>query len=81
MDNLTAPFQWQGITRDQSYGSGGAYYAQNVRFYIEGELQERRGLAYEKANTGNVMQPYLHQATGYWGVWVTSSGTIIADLL
>ncbi len=74
-------YTWKGITRDQSYTSDGALYAQNTRFYIEGELQRRRGMTYQNSQSGTVMQNYLHPLTGYWNSYVTSSGDIVAVAL
>lgn len=75
------PFQWQGITRDQSYDSGGAIYAQNTRFYLEGECQRRRGLVYQVTQSGTVSLNYLHPQSGYWAVFATASGTLEASAI
>lgn len=76
-----APFSWRGITRNESYVSAGAIYAENVRFYIEGELQERRGLAYQTTQAGNVMLNYLHPQSGYWAIWASPGGNLVAESL
>jgi predicted outer membrane repeat protein len=75
------PFRWEGITRDKSYDSGGAIYAQNSRFYLEGECQRRRGLTLQVAQSGTVLQNYLHPQSGYWAIFTTSTGTIEASAL
>ena len=74
----TGIFQWFGITRNQSYESAGAIYAENMRFYIDGELQRRRGMAYQATQSGSAVQNFLHPQSGYWSVWVSSTGTIAA---
>lgn len=75
------PFHWQAITRDRSYDSAGAIYAQNTRFYLEGEAQRRRGLAYQVTQSGTVSLNYLHPQSGYWAIFATASGTIEASAL
>lgn len=43
--------QWQAMERNADSTGDGCVYAQNVRFYLDGELQRRRGLVKVAAGT------------------------------
>ena len=72
---------WSGIRGDQAYDSDGALYCQNIRFYIDGELQRRRGMAFQNAQGGNTIQNYQHPLTGYWNGYSTAGGLIVVEAL
>ena len=69
---------WDGIRRDLASVGPGIEYAQNVRFWIEGELQRRHGLTKFSAQSGTNIISYRNNLTGYWAVFRTSTGTIEA---
>ncbi len=69
---------WKGIQRDIEAVGDAAHYAQNARFYRDGELQRRRGLVKSVVQSGIAVAMFNHVSAGYFGVYQTSSGTIEA---
>lgn len=70
--------QWEGVRRDGTAIGGGAHYAQNVRYWLDGELQRRHGLTKFTAQGGIVLTHFRTALTGHWAVFRTSTGTIEA---
>lgn len=71
---------WQGMERnaDSTAETGdGCVYAQNVRFYVEGELQRRRGLVKVAAGTRPLrIAQFWSPATGMRTLILNTSGNI-----
>ncbi len=69
---------WIGIQRDNSAVGDAAHYVQNARFYRDGELQRRHGLVKSAAQSGIAVSMFYHASAGYFGVYQTSGGLIVA---
>ncbi len=70
--------KWDAIKREDAADTlDGAHYVQNARYYLEGEIQRRRGLVKFAAVTSpRVMTNFWTPTAGFKALFFTSAGTI-----
>lgn len=76
------PEPWAGVTGDKAYDSDGALYANNVRYYTDGELRRRHGLKAMSTTlqSGTLATSFRHPAAGYYAVFFKTGSLFIVPL-
>lgn len=71
------PTPWQGVTGDKAYDSDGSDFANNVRYYTDGELRRRHGTTAfsTTVQSGTVATSFRHPVAGYFAVF-SKAGTL-----
>lgn len=76
------PTPWEGVNVGNAYDGDGALYANNVRYYTDGELRRRHGLSAVSATvqSGTLATSFLHPVAGYYAVFFKTGSLFIVPL-